>query len=107
MTTDRSAVPPAPPRHLSAAAKRLWTRLRGDFMLDDEAALLILQSALEAYDRVQEARAIIARDGAVTKDRWGQLKQHPATLVEASARAQMHAALRLLRLSPDMLEDGE
>lgn len=92
-----------PPKHLSPEGKRLWRKLQADFVLDDEAAQLILQSALEAYDRVQEARAILARDGSVMTDRWGQARQHPASLVEASARAQMHAALRLLRLAPSEL----
>jgi P27 family predicted phage terminase small subunit len=92
------------PKHLSAAAKQLWAKLQADFVLDDEAALLILQSALEAYDRVQEARQILAAEGGVVKDRWGQSKQHPASLVEASARAQLYAGLRLLRLSPGDIE---
>lgn len=92
------------PSHLSAEAKRLWVRLQDDFVIEDQAGRLILQSALEAFDRVQEARAILVVDGSVIKDRWGQSKQHPASLVEASARAQMHAALRLLRLAPDDLE---
>ena len=69
-----------------------------------QAGKLILQSALEAFDRVQEARALLKKEGSVTKDRWGQSKQHPASLVEASARAQMHSALRLLKLAPDDLE---
>ncbi len=99
MTTPKVSAP----KHLSAEAKRLWAKLQADFMLDDEAGKLILQSALEAFDRVQEARSILAKEGSVVKDRWGQAKQHPASLVEASARAQMHSAMRLLRLAPDDL----
>ena len=101
MTASTSA-----PRHLSAEARRLWSKLSADFVIDDQAGKLILQSALEAYDRVKEARGILKREGSVTKDRWGQSKQHPASLVEASARAQMHAALRLLRLAPDDVGGG-
>jgi P27 family predicted phage terminase small subunit len=100
MTTSKAS----PPKHLSSEAKRLWTKLQSDFVIDDEAGKLILQSALEAFDRVQEARALLAKEGSVTRDRWGQAKQHPASLVEASARAQMHSALRLLKLAPDDVE---
>ena len=94
---------PKAPKHLSLQARRLWSKLTADFVLDDEAGRLCLQSMLEAFDRVQEARRVIDAEGAVIRDRFGQAKAHPATLVEASARAQMHAALRLLRLTPDDL----
>ncbi len=100
MTTSKA---PAP-KHLSTEAKRLWSKLQTDYVIDDVAGRLILQSALEAFDRVQEARSLIAKEGSVTTDRWGQTKQHPASLVEASARAQMHAALRLLKLAPDDMD---
>jgi P27 family predicted phage terminase small subunit len=91
---------PKPPTHLSADAKKLWGRLYSDFALDDAAGLLLLQSACESYDRLQEARKILAKDGAVVTDRWGQRKPHPAAGVERDARNQMHSALRLLKLQP-------
>lgn len=89
-----------PPAHLSADARRLWAQLLKDYDLDDAAGLLLLQSACEAYDRLQEARKVIGREGAVTQDRWGQSKPHPATGIERDARTQMHSALRLLKLEP-------
>jgi P27 family predicted phage terminase small subunit len=92
-----------PPKHLSAEAKRLWDRLRNDYVLDDSGGLLLLQSALESFDRLQQARAILAKEGIVAKDRFGQGKPHAAAAVEAGARQQMHSALRLLRLEPGAL----
>lgn len=92
----------AAPAHLSSEAKRLWTSLQADFALDDAAGRLLLQSGLEAFDRLQEARKTIAAEGAVTRDRWGQSKPHPAVGIERDARNQMHSAFRLLRLAPDM-----
>jgi P27 family predicted phage terminase small subunit len=92
------------PRHLSTASKRLWKALMDDFVLDDSGALIALQSLCEAYDRVQQAREILKKDGPITRDRWGVPRAHPATVIESSARAQMHSALRLLRLSPDDLQ---
>ena len=96
--------PSAPPSHLSAEAKRLRTNLRAEYLLDDPAGQLLLRSALEAFDRVQEARKLLAMDGSVVRDRWNQAKVHPAVAVEASARQQMHSALRLMKLAPDELE---
>lgn len=89
-----------PPTHLSAEAKRLWARLLADYRLDDAAGLLLLQSACEAFDRLQEARKVLDKEGAVMTDRWGQRKPHPAAGLERDARNQMHSALRLLKLEP-------
>ncbi len=94
----------ATPTHLSAAAKALWRKLTGDYMLDDAAGTLLLQSACESFDRLQEARKMIAKDGAVMRDRWGQTKPHPACGIERDARNQMHSALRLLKLAPGDVE---
>lgn len=89
-----------PPKHLSTEARRQWSRLRDDFAIDDAAGLLLLQSALEAFDRLQDARRTLATEGAITRDRWGQPKPHPALGVERDAATRMHSALRLLKLEP-------
>lgn len=91
---------PKPPAHLSAESKKLWQRLFDDYALNDAAGLLLLQSACEAYDRLQEARKVLAKESSVIRDRWGQPKPHPAAGVERDARTQMHSALRLLKLEP-------
>jgi P27 family predicted phage terminase small subunit len=93
-------IKPKPATHLSAEAKALWRRLFADYQLDDAAGLVLLQSACEAYDRLQEARKVLAEDGAVMTDRWGQKKPHPAAGIERDARNQLHSALRLLKLEP-------
>lgn len=88
------------PKHLKAGAAEMWKRLRADFVLDDAGALALLQAACEAFQRAQEARAEIDRDGVVLTDRFGQYKAHPAVAIERDARGQMIAALRALRLAP-------
>jgi len=92
------------PKHLSAEAKRLWSNLREEFTIDDAAGLLLLQNVCEAFDRLQEARALIKREGSTITDRFGQPKQHPAVLTEAGARQQIYAGLRALRLEPGTAE---
>jgi len=89
-----------PPKHLSAEARRLWVTLCDEYVIDDAAGLLLVRSALEAFDRLQGARVLLAKEGAVVRDRWGQSKPHPALGVERDAANRMHAALRALKLEP-------
>ena len=91
------------PKHLSAESKILWNQLKTDFEIDDAAGLLLLRNALEAHDRLTEARKILRKEGCIVHDRWGQPKQHPASLVERDARTQVLAALRALKLDPGTL----
>jgi hypothetical protein len=69
----------------------------------DPPALLVLESALQAFDRMTEARKLIDQDGAVTPDRFGQLKAHPALVVERDSRYAMLAALKQLNLDLEPL----
>jgi hypothetical protein len=88
----------APP-HLSAGSAGLWDRLVADYNLTgDDAALAVLQSALEAKDRADKARAILDKEGLTTAgDRGGQ-KAHPCCAIERDARAAFLAAMRFLKL---------
>lgn len=91
----------APPKHLTGETRKMWDRLQADYVLDDAAAMSLLQAACEAFQRAQEARALIDKEGAVLKDRFGQLKAHPAAAIERDSRGQMISALRALRLAPE------
>ena len=90
------------PRHLSAASRRLWQQVRAEYYVNDAPALQLLQALCEARDRADQAREIIAAEGAVLTDRFGQKRAHPATQIERDARAQLIAAIRALRLAPDV-----
>ena len=94
----------APPEHLSPAAKRLWRSVHEQYQIDDAPGLALLQALCEARDRCDQAREQILVDGAVVTDRFGQRKVHPAVLIERDARAQVIAAIRALRLAPDVEE---
>lgn len=87
----------APPK-LSREARRLWERITTEYTIEDTPGLVLLESALESFDRVKEAQRIIAREGAIVRDRFGQRRQHPATLVERDAKLQMLRALAALNL---------
>ncbi|MBE0656918.1 MAG: hypothetical protein IH602_04460 [Bryobacteraceae bacterium] len=87
-----------PPRHLSEEARGWWKRLMAEFDIDDQPGLLTLQSTLEAFDRLRESQAVLAKEGITVKDRFGQPKQHPATMVERDARTALMRGLKALNL---------
>lgn len=99
------AQPKAPP-HLSADARRWWRQLIQEYGIDDPAGLLLLQTGMEAFDRMKAAQAEIARDGQTIADRFGQPKPHPLLATERDARAQLLAALKSLNLDLEPLRDG-
>ena len=55
---------------------------------------------------MKSAAAEIDRDGETIKDRFDQVKAHPALVAEKDARSQMLAALKQLRLDIEPVRDG-
>ncbi len=101
-----SAEKPAnPPKTLSAEAKTWWKKLVKEYEIDDPAGCLMLQTALEALDRMRGAQQAIADDGVTIKDRFDQVRAHPMITVERAARAAMMAALKALNLDLEPLRD--
>jgi P27 family predicted phage terminase small subunit len=84
-----------PPEHLTAAAKKLWRTIVDEVELDGPA-LLLLTTMCEMHDRMNQARAVLKREGILAKDRFGQLKPHPACSIERDSAAAMMRAWRLL-----------
>lgn len=90
-----------PPSHLKTGARSMWKKLLTDYLIEDAGGLALLQAACESFQRAQEARRLIDKEGAVIKDRFGQRKAHPAVSIERDNRAQMISALRALKLAPE------
>jgi P27 family predicted phage terminase small subunit len=97
---------PAAPKGLTPEARRWWRKLTGEYDIRDEGGLLLLETALTALDRMRQAQAQIAKDGPIVRDRWGQAKPHPATVVERDSRTGMLAALRAMHLDLEPLHKG-
>lgn len=93
------------PKGLSTEAKAWWKRLRTEYEIEDDAGLLLLQTGLEAFDRMRHAQDAIRAEGMTVLDRFGQRKAHPLLPAERDARAQMLAALRALNLDVEPLQD--
>ena len=97
---------PDPPKHLSTEAKRWWRNIAGEYEITDQAGILVLQAALEAFDRMRQAQNVIAKQGPTVTDRFNQVRVHPLVTVERDARAAMLAALKALNLDLEPLKDG-
>ncbi|BDG59632.1 phage terminase small subunit P27 family [Caldinitratiruptor microaerophilus] len=75
------------PAHLSAEAKKWWNRVVKEFEVDDTAGLMVLQQALEAFDRMRQAQEILAAEGLVIRNEaTGMVRAHPAAKIEHDAR---------------------
>ena len=86
------------PQHLTAEARGIWKRLTEGWDFN-EAERLTLKVALEAYDRLQGARAIIDAEGPTVTTPSGYLQPHPALRLEKEARGGFLQAWRLLDLA--------
>jgi P27 family predicted phage terminase small subunit len=91
-----------PPAGLSEAALAWWDRLMHDYEDWGASDLLLLEAALQAYSRWQQARTAIDAEGLTVRDRFDQVHAHPACGVERDSRAAMQKALSELGLeAPD------
>lgn len=88
---------PKAPGHLNPPTRKWWSQVIDDFELESHH-LRLLTLAGEAWDRGQQAREAIARDGAYVRDRFGCLKAHPAVAVERDSRVGFARILRELAL---------
>ena len=65
---------------------------------------MLLETALVAWDRLEDARQTLAAEGIVLKDRFGQAKPHPAAAIERDARQGFLAAMKSLNLDLEPLK---
>lgn len=91
---------PKPPVHLSADSKVLWRRIVADYALELQH-LRMLTLLCEALDRGEEARKVLAAEGAFTTDRYGGRRVHPAIAVERDCRLSAARLLRALELDTE------
>jgi len=93
MTTDA-------PDHLSDDARAWWQQVVGDFALEPHHVHL-LTLACEAWDRGQQARAILDAEGLTYLDRFDAPKARPEVAVERDSRVAFARLLRELDLDLD------
>src|SRR5580704_95807 len=91
---------PKPPQHLSLRAKRWWAQVVSDYELQPHHLLLLTKCA-ESWDRAEEAREVLDREGMTYQDRFGQPKLRPEIAVERDSRLSFARLLRELCLDVD------
>ena len=85
------------PTHLKPKTKKWWLSVLKEYELEAHH-IKILTLAAEAWDRGQEARETIKREGTYYHDRFGCPKTHPAVAVERDSRISFARLLRELAL---------
>jgi phage terminase small subunit len=90
---------PQPPPHLAPETQAWWRRLVADYELGDHH-LRLLEAICDSWDRMCEARAVLAREG-LTVSTAGGTKRHPCCDVERDSRTAFFRGLRELDLDAD------
>ena len=89
---------PKPPRDLSAPTKRWFASIAATFELEPHHVRL-LELAARAWDRAEQARKVLAKEGLTVADRYGQLKPHPCIGIEKDS------AIRFARMTRELSLD--
>lgn len=88
---------PRPPAELRKAGRALWRAVTSAYELEEHERGLLLEMA-RSVDQLDRLAAVVAAEGEMIADRFGEPKIHPA-LVESRqlriAYARLSAALRL------------
>lgn len=85
------------PTHLKAATKRWYKQVLEDYELEPHH-MKILTLAATSWDRAQDARELIDKEGAIIPDRFGSPKKHPAVDVEKDSMITFARLVRELAL---------
>ena len=89
--------PKRPPRHLGKDGRALWKEVYAAFELGTHQER-ILCLACEALDRSVQARHLLADEGPVVLNRFGEKRAHPAVAIERDSRLACIRAIRELNL---------
>ncbi|MCR9130710.1 MAG: hypothetical protein NXI12_14445 [Alphaproteobacteria bacterium] len=88
------------PAHLKPETADWFEAVMAEYLLEPHHVRLLTLAA-ETWDRVQQARELLARDGLCVPTGDGGLKAHPAANIERDARAAFARLIRELDLDAD------
>lgn len=88
------------PAHLQPATRKWFSSVVDDYDMDQHHVRL-LALAGEAWDRGQQAREAIERDGITVATADGGIKAHPAVAIERDCRIAFARLIRELALDTD------
>jgi P27 family predicted phage terminase small subunit len=101
----KSKSEPTPPKHLRKETQAWWLSVIADFELD-ESGIKLLTKCCEAFDRSEQAREILLKEGLTFLDSKGSPRSHPANAIERDSRIAFVRLLRDLDISDTTPGDG-
>ena len=87
-----------PPKHLAKPTRTWFASVLQAYDLD-ETGIEILTLAAELRDRAEDARSLVASQGAIVTDRFGQARENPAAKLERDSKIAFARLMRELGLS--------
>ena len=85
------------PDHLTESSRDWWLGIVGEYDLEAHH-LRLLTLAAEAWDRGQQARETVAKEGAFYLNKAGEPRAHPGVAVERDSRIAYARLMRELDL---------
>lgn len=85
------------PDHLQPATGQWWRSVQDDYLLEPHHVRLLTLAA-EAWDRCQQARAVLDRDGLIYLDRFEAPRARPEVAIERDSRIAFSRLIRELDL---------
>ena len=87
------------PKHLTKESQAWWRHIAEQYQLEAHHERLLTLAA-EAWDRCQQAREILKREGITVKGREG-IRAHPCISIERDSRAAFASLVKQLQLDDD------
>lgn len=91
---------PKAPAHLSERSRAWWRSVTTVYALEDHH-LKLLEACCVAFDRLEQARVILAVEGLVVNGKQGP-KAHPMLAVERDSRIAVARLIRELDLDTEL-----
>jgi len=88
---------PQPPAHLGPETREWFRSVVADWALQSHHVRLLTLAA-ESWDRCQQAREILAKEGITIAGREGGVRPHPAVAIERDAKISFARLIAQLNL---------
>lgn len=88
-----------PPDGLQEAGQRFWVAVMAEYALTEAHDLARLFQACRSLDEISDAEAVIQETGRFITNRFGELKENPASVAIRECRTALLRALREMGLN--------
>lgn len=93
------------PDHLSPSAREWFDTIVKQCPTEEHHRRLILLAA-QAWDKAEEARKILEKEGIIYHDRFGAPRPHPAVAIERNAQIAFLRMVRALNFNSEEIKKG-